>query len=790
VLIDGLRTKPDEGYQVFDVTTMGSALASNFCNDHNFKVGDASGQVGYDRQGGPRYCEVLVFTNQLTAMRRGEVLDYLSAKWMVRSRRAGGLASVNGSRLEADVGAGQTLAVGKLSGEGCLTKTGEGTLQFANDPALFRGAVRLSAGTVESTLQRTDRAFVVETGGQVFETGTSAVSRTALADATLFQKTGSGTLTLAGISNSVSRVDVMAGTLRLSAPFVPTTEVVRVSVPNASFEDHAAISSGTFQTALNPTGWTLITSGSNGKGGITLDRSTTPWVTQGAIPDGESAVFFQYDGGVKTTVTVSRAGIYRLSFQAAGRGDNAGYRQHDFGVWLGTQKVAVAKTCDPVFKRYEYVTPSLTNGAHELRFQGLVGTVNRASVIDDVRLDLKETAVAVDLPNGGFESSDHFGTDSVPTVFAMSPTNAEWTFEGSNLCGIAEATPSVVPGTYFTRNVPEGTRCAFIQSNAVIRQTFRFPTTGEVYRLSFQTAGREKYEGHAFKVLIDGVPLIPYMRTALSTFHACSVTLPPVTNWAAEIAFVGVSTNSATLTSLFDDIRIVRADDVTVPNGSFETTTSLAEGDTSGYATLCEGAGWTFEQDDDARKPGISGTGFGAPPLGRRVAFIQGYAVIRQTLTLPGAGTYLLSFQAAGRPGYLGHAIEVCWGGTRLGVVTADSAAFRTYTFRLPYVAGAASKELLFRGLVRLPIFSLIDDVKIERTVVGGIVGLLPKTADVSVASGAKLDLDFSGTLTVKSVTLGNREKSRIISAETCPEYVTGTGALYTPAKGTIISVQ
>ncbi len=790
-LIDGLRTKPDEGYQVFDVTTLGNALASNFCNDHNFKVGDAGGIVGYDRQGGPRYCEVLVFTNRLTAAQRTEVLDYLSVKWMTRTRRAGMIDTVAGTEAGVETAAGQLLTVGALSGKGRLTKTGDGTLCFDNDQSLFRGAVRLTAGSIESAVQRTDRPFVAETGGHVFDVGVSTASRAALQNAACFRKTRSGTLTLCGISNAVASVDVAAGTLRLSTPFVASTSFVQAAIPNASFESHAAVTqnAGKWQTGLQPTGWAILRDGVS-TGGISLDWADTPWVAAGGVPDGESAFFFQYAGGIATTVQVSRAGIYRLSFQAAARYDYAIYRPHAFGIWLGTQQVAVAKTYDPFFKRYDYTTTPLTNGAYELRFKGIVATVNRSSVIDDVRLELIDNKSFADLPNSSFEYSAHIGTDSAPAVYAFSPDGAAWTFEGSNACGLAEATPLSAPGLYFARSVPDGKRCAFITADAVIRQTLRFPTTGEVYRLTFQAAAREKNEGHAFKVLFGGAPLIPYMQTALPAFHTCEITLPPITNWTAELSFAGITTNSPTQTSLFDDIRVFRADDALVPNGSFETTTSLAENDYSGYATLCAGAEWVFEAGAGALRSGIGGTVLGYPDQGARMAFLNGDASIRQTLTLPSAGAYVLSFRAAGRPDKFGHAFEVCWGGTRLGVVAADDVSFRTYTFRMPYAAAETSQELMFRGLVGQEVGSLLDNVMIERVGTCGSAGLLPDTVAITVAAGAKLDLDFDGTLTVKGVTLGGLEKSQIISATTCPDYVTGAGALYTPQRGTLIKVR
>lgn len=790
VLIDGARTKPHAGYQVFDVATASGAYASNFCNDHNWKAGQPA--VGVDRQGGPRYCEALIFTNQLTVAQRSEVADYLTEKWLARERRAGPVETVAGTRTETEAGAGQTLTVAALSGDGGMVKTGAGTLRFKHDTALFRGAVRLENGVIESALQREDLPFVAEAGGQALSAEPGTVSRAAENDSGLFRKTGGGALTLVGVSNAVARVDVAAGLLRLSAPFSPVTAVARATIPNAGFEDHAVIAGSTWLTGLNPAGWTLITVGSNGKGGVTLDTANNPWVGAGAIPEGDSAVFFQYDGGIKTTVQVPREGRYRLSFWAAARYDNVNNRQHDFGVWLGTQQVAVAKTYFASFERHEYATPPLTNGAYELRFQGIVGTINRSSIIDDVRLELLDTGTFAQLPNGGFEYSDHFGTANGTATYQMGPSNAVWTFEGSNTCGLAEAIPWAAPGQLFARVVPEGRRCAFIKREGALRQTLRFPATGEVYRLSFKAAAREAREGHAFKVIWDGLPVIPYFQLGYARFQTYEVTLPPVTNWTAELAFVGVVTNEASeATALFDDVRVFRADDVVVSNGSFEVTTSLAEGDYTGYAVACAGAEWVFEKGADNLNCGISGMGFGYPYLGGRMGFLQGLGRIRQTVTLPEPGTYVLSFSAAGRQGKIGHQFEVCWGGTRLGVVSTEDSVFRKYALRLPHAAAATSAEILFRGLISgSSYFSLLDDVKIERVSTGGAEGLLPETVRVSVAPGAKLDLDFIGTLRVKDVTLGGLGKSQIISAATCPAYITGTGALYTPAKGTLIRVQ
>ncbi len=665
-------------------------------------------------------------------------------------------------------------------------------MRLDRDAPMPCGAARLDAGAVESAARREDRAFVVAEGGQALDAAEGTGSRSALDDAGLFRKTGGGTLTLAGVSNAVERIEVAEGALRLSAPLAPASAVAHAAVPNPGFEEHAAVTanSGKWQTSLEPSGWQLVTNG-NGKAGVTLDWAATPWVAADAVPEGGSALFFQYHGGVRTAVQVPREGVYRLSFQAAARYDNASYRQHDFGVWLDDMQVAVAKTYFPVFERFEYATPWLTNGTYELRFQGLVGTVNRSSIIDDVRLEWLDTRLTAGVRNGGFEYSAHLGTDGGTATFGYEPAGAGWTFVssgGENRCGVAEATPASAPGASFARSVPEGRRCAFVRGGGAIRQTFGFPVTGAVYRLTFQVAARETRERHAFRVLFNGSPVVSRMWSDRPLFKLCEVTLPPVTDWTAEIAFEGLSAQEAGRESLFDDIRVYRADDVPVPNGGFEETSSLAADDDSGYTTVCEGAGWIFEPDADGRKAGISGRNdaFGLPHLGRRMAFLQGQSAIRRIVTLPERGVYALSFQTAARvPPWEGHAFEILWNGRRLGAVATEDAVFRKYTFRLPHAAGAASAELAFRGLEAGAVSSLIDDVRIERLAVGSAAGLLPETAVIGVAAGARLELDFEGALPVAGVTLGGEKKGGTVSAATHPEYVSGPGALAAPSSGT-----
>ena len=63
----------------------------------------------------------------------------------------------------------------------------------------------------------------------------------------------------------------------------------------------------------------------------------------------------------------------------------------------------------------------------------------------------------------------------------------------------------------------------------------------------------------------------------------------------------------------------------------------------------------------------------------------------------------------------------------------------------------------------------------------------IPEDMAISVASGAKLDADFTGTRTVAEMRLGGRRVSGVISKNTHPEYISGMGMFYVQPKGTCI---
>jgi hypothetical protein len=70
------------------------------------------------------------------------------------------------------------------------------------------------------------------------------------------------------------------------------------------------------------------------------------------------------------------------------------------------------------------------------------------------------------------------------------------------------------------------------------------------------------------------------------------------------------------------------------------------------------------------------------------------------------------------------------------------------------------------------------------------VTGRFPETTALDIASGAELVLDFEGEIKVKDVRYAGHFVSGTIDATTHPEFVSGTGSILSPSKGTVISVR
>jgi autotransporter-associated beta strand protein len=187
---------------------------------------------------------------------------------------------------------------------------------------------------------------------------------------------------------------------------------------------------------------------------------------------------------------------------------------------------------------------------------------------------------------------------------------------------------------------------------------------------------------------------------------------------------------------------------VAVPNFSFETPNQ-----SGGFAYNPTGGSWTF-----VGQSGIAanGSGFGPPSAtdGTQQAFLQVLGSFSQSLTLA-AGSYLLSFSAAGRNGAGPNPFKVLIDGTQIGsTITPVNNTYATNTIVFN-IATSGAHTLAFAGLGNngADVTSFIDNV---------VLALRPASPDTltltgTVAlSGATLTATGAGNTTITGLISGN----------------------------------
>ncbi len=171
IYVDGVRTNyqyvPKADYQLVEIHTKGGAHVSALAMDRG----------GWDRRGGQRLGEVLLYERKLTERERVATRNYLMKKWFGREPEAlppaeatdaAGISysviSVDGARtlpVEEDSSAGE------VQGAGVLEKTGAGALTVG-DLSSFTGVVRVAEGTFALTGETAAVAAEYPSDGVVF----------------------------------------------------------------------------------------------------------------------------------------------------------------------------------------------------------------------------------------------------------------------------------------------------------------------------------------------------------------------------------------------------------------------------------------------------------------------------------------------------------------------------------------------------------------------------------------------------------------------------------------------
>jgi hypothetical protein len=184
-------------------------------------------------------------------------------------------------------------------------------------------------------------------------------------------------------------------------------------------------------------------------------------------------------------------------------------------------------------------------------------------------------------------------------------------------------------------------------------------------------------------------------------------------------------------------------------------------------------------------------------PAGTNMAYLSMKNSFSQQVSFTQGGSYMLRFQSQSY-GYTEfdryHDFDVLWDGQLIGRFLNVSLWPYRFAVPLPPVGAGSVHTLQITGVDSYGVNSgsCFDDFRIEPYTPRerlNLAGRFPETTVLDIAAGARLALDFDGEITVRTVRYAGQTVSGTISAATHPEFVTGTGSIASPAKGTLISL-
>ena len=789
--VDGMAVYPKQAYQLLEVAggEGGTSKAGNFFNERNL-------WAGFDyRVGGDRLCEVLIYTNRLSEAERLQVEQYLWQKWISAAQDTPRFSLAEGASLSVESDAGVTRPM-ELSGDGVLVKDGAGTLMAAltTNTLPFNGAVTLASGVLAARVP-----LALQPVGGTAYASLSNVLTTASTNAGQIVKTGGGELVLRSIPDGVSRLSVAEGILQIAQPLAAETCPTNPAgvIPNSRFEDYAFSGNAASILQTGTAGWT---SDANGRVYLFKDNVQTngwfDWIRPYTAPEGHTVLGLQREAVAETTLTLPTDGVYAFSFWAAGRVNgtatngvtlsyNTGAVGHEFDLIVdATQRVATVQTLSPDFQRFRYKLPWLTAGTHTLRFESLAPTIDYTSLLDDMRADFLTAKKPLNvLSNADFECAGFMNK----ATEIVAPSNTTWTFTvaGSNLVGIANI------GSVYSAWSDYGRRVLYIENQGAASTTMMFPDAG-TYQLVFKimhrrTVSTESTSSEPVAVAVNGTTVATLSTTAQNMFS--KVTTSPfkvAANSPVTLTLTGQASNNRV--QLIDDLAVQRVgDDNLIQNGSFENGTN---------GWVCTGLNVGVETTTNANYGVVLFDGASRA----RVVFS---GVIKQAVAFSEAGAYRLVFHAISRVDRNSGAPNVsAWGlnpiaawiarnGTTntIGYIKTYDEIFRRHEF-LFTIPEAGSYEIGFQGQSATDKTSLIDAVSVEKVSLSTLGAVMPKTTVVDVATDARLNLNYEGTVAVSTVLYGGRVLEGMISAQTHPEFASGAGTIYSSPKGTLIRVQ
>ena len=568
-------------------------------------------------------------------------------------------------------------------------------------------------------------------------------------------------------------------------------------------------------------------------------------------PDGECVLVLNKDATAQTSFTPTEAGDHEVSFYLSTRENSGsvnhilGVYVGQNGGEMTCLGAARALDYKGRFTVFRFIARNLSAGVtYALRFAPITSGVDRTSVIDNVKVCKIDSSRPFEIPNGGFE---YFKADTAELVnpFEFSSANMTalegWTlmdeqnFQGAVVSPVFQGTYKV-SGTTSENSISWGGRYFCPQENGKgasqlfmglgTKATATFTPPAGTYKIRANSALRiigtatTRRADFICKVTIGGT------EQSLGTFTITEDTLmrprtfdtPFIVDGteAVTLAFTSrrVGWNDVTSSGsgdhsaiglIIDDVELVPVPAVVTGNlvqaPGFETGAmdvwGVQGGDwaNAGYVDSVWGAQWYIGGGAHIDTDGASLLPEHLCASGTNVRYLRmhGSVTVTQQVAVATAGNYTLSVYGRKR--------------TKSDGTIFESSAVKFWLAKGNKVLSAGEFVPTATNFCRHAWMIVIDEpgdwtLNVQNTSSGWVAldeFSLVRSADaadatgdwhemvVNVAQGAKLDLDYVGTNKAYSVRLGNHRRTGIISAETYPDFVTGSGALEVTPIGTIM---
>ena len=810
--IDGTTTVVGRGLRIIEIAF--PDLSPTFFSF--FNETDTPRYMGGDYLG-----EAIFFKRALTDEERLDINSYLAQKWFGTSHpESVSLSLAQGTEASVSVDDAEVKSVG-VRGEGLLTKTGGGTLEINPDTALCRsGTLHIKEGMVKTVNPSVNYSFLSGENVAVEADSKNGLTLKSVAgESGSILKTGSGELRIDALPHDACELTVAAGELTLVGKSAVNTLAPAVKmeaiIPNASFEEFAKSGASDRKFNNNETvhGWTF---GDTGNAWFVCPSKlpADSWMIGSqpyapyAAPDGEVVLILNGKTVISTTVTFPQQGAYELTFKTTTRDGSKANNSSAFeGMPYDIQLIRDDNVMTVAhfrafrnngFKLNRFLIPHVETGDYTLRIAAAESDDRKLPVdgctnFDDFRMTFAgdKCEASIPVPNGDFETTDFLYSNY--ESFTAEPSPKGWTLVQGGIGGEG-GMPDVGALCYgFNRHwnsgsAKYGNTVLFFCSNGGEAVSGVFHVPAGRYHLRFRggrwgTGSDWKWHDHCLMAVpaVSGSVSVAGEKTTLAALEVgnnvyCQYEFPETIEVKSGTDDIVVSLNQTVEDAglHLDEVCFVPEREL-VRNGGFEKDES-----------------WEFEKPEGSNANaqyydyswGQQWFGYSRHE-GKRYLLLTGLGRARQEIYFPEVGCYRVSFRVCARYDSAQYrnnqmrlyvkkdGIEKEIAKTRK--VSATEFGAYTYLFRIDE---PGTYEFGMEGIVNADKTLRVDGVGIER-VHEAETPDISRSTSLAVENGAKLRLDFTGTLQLRQLKLGGHSVSGIVDASRFPEFLSGPGALF-----------